>query len=207
MFTSKTVSRPPVKINMHISKPPVPTPKPVVHAPVVKPAAKIHIKTLPPAASGTFIFDISTVALPSDLSSNLPIINHRTTFNLVASSLSDDNTGLTTVTVNWSFNEGKEDLFYSGADLSNNDGLHFVRGNYNNFGIIKVANGLPSEFQNNIKYFNHPSVNIKQFGRIPLSRNRIAFNIGNTGYIIGVFQGFTGIITAGDAPSISKIQV
>ena len=204
MFTSKTVSRPSAKINMHISKPPVQVAKPAVHAPVVKPAANITYKTLPPAASGTFIFDISTVALPSDLSSNLPIINHRNTFNLVASSLSDANTGLTTVSVNWSFNEGAEDSFYSGADLSNNDGLHFVRGNYNNFGIIKVANGLPSEFQNNIKYFNHPSVNIKQFGRIPLSRNRVVFNIGKASYVIGVFQGFTGKIIAGDAPSISK---
>jgi hypothetical protein len=117
----------------------------------------------------TFIFDISWSVWSSQKPKKYPINNVLNSFqDLSINQITDLITRITTVTIQWS----------SFIDFSSNDGLSFN----------------PSTFP----IYNEPSLNIRQFGGIPLSRN----SANNSNF--WQFYKFGGSITANDSPYFLK---
>lgn len=152
-----------------------------------------------------FIFDISTnswneavTSTNNNISRLIPVLNLNKSF-IDLSFNTAVNGDLTTVTVGWS-------SYNAGTD-TNNDGLHFVitASSENNEGVVPGSAVLFAT--NKIPYFRNTSVNIRQFGNIPLSRNLTTFvtvtktNI-RTVHTVGIFNSFEGRITASDTPTI-----
>jgi hypothetical protein len=118
---------------------------------------------------GTFIFDISWSIWSSQKPKKYPIINVLGSFNdLSINQITDLRTRITTVTIQWS----------SFTDYLSNDGLSFN----------------PHDFP----FYNEPSLNIRQFGGIPLTRN--LSNNSN----FWQFYKFGGSITANDSPNFLR---
>ena len=115
----------------------------------------------------TFIFDISWSVWSSKSPKKYPINNNLDSFKDISiNQLTDLKTRITTITIQWS----------EFIDMSTNDGLSF------------------NEYT--FPFYNEPSVNIRQFGGIPLSRN----SANNSNF--WQFYKFGGKISANDIPTI-----
>jgi len=115
----------------------------------------------------TFIFDISWSVWSSKSPKKYPINNNLDSFKDISiNQLTDLKTRITTITIQWS----------KFIDMSTNDGLSF------------------NEYT--FPFYNEPSVNIRQFGGIPLSRN----SVNNSNF--WQFYKFGGKISANDIPTI-----
>jgi hypothetical protein len=116
---------------------------------------------------GTFIFDISWSVWSSQKPKKYPIINTLQSFNDISmNQITNLRTRLTTVTITWS----------SYTDYNINDGL-----------------SLNSYI---FPFYNEPSLNIRQFGGIPLTRNSV-----NNSYFWQFYK-FGGSISANDTPTL-----